>query len=485
MKPTKPQLEAIIIPIILFIIAFVWKLAYIETRDICLDEPFTIFHAQHSVWDIIKLTAQNEPNPPLFMLLLHFWIKFFGIDPISVRFLPLLFNAFTVVFIYQIGRKFFSLFTGIFAAGLFIFSTYHFYFGLETRTYSLLSLATSSSLFYFLSLTKDQNNRRVLIALIISNFVLIYSHFFGWFVVVIQLIISLSYLKDRLLFKRIIIALAITGATFLPMAMVFVKQFLVSSKGTWVQSPSNSEYLNQVFEFLNSKRVFALVFLFVFAGIIYKIYSKNKQPIKKELLIVLSWWLIPYTIMFLVSSKIPMFINRYILFNTIGFYLFISILMGFLFKKIPLYLIGLSILTLMFHDLKINSKEFYYREVKNASAYIDKFKTDSSIVIIYPHWADLGLVYYQNRKVFKDVYHFDSLCKSEQIFPVWNVDFAKEAIKNNPNKRVLFYQDGSPEYAAITEYLDSTYTKINAAFYPQCFQVSVYEPIVKDSLNQN
>ncbi len=479
MKRFRLQLEPIIIPLILFIVAFAWKLVFIESRDICIDEPFTIFHAQQNVLDIIKLTAQNEPNPPLFMLLLHFWIKLFGIEPLSVRLLPLLFNAFTVVFIYQIGRKFFSLTTGIFAAGLFIFSTYHFYFGLETRTYSLLSLATSASLFYFLSLIKNPSNRKFLIALIISNFVLIYCHFFGWFVVFVQFIISLLYLKNRVLFKRLFLALVITGLLFLPMAIVFVKQFLISSKGTWVQPPSNSEYLNQIFWFLNSKRVFVFVSITIFAGIIYKIYSRNNETIPRELIIVLLWWLIPYSIMFLVSSKVPMFINRYILFNTIGVYLSVAIFIGYLYKKIPNYIIGLSVLILMFIDLQINSKEFYYREVKNASVYIDKFKNDSSIVIIHPHWADLGLVYYQNRNIFKDVYHFDSLCKSEHFFPVWNIDFAKDAITNNSNKRVIFYQDGSFDYTAITEYLDSTYTKIDEVFFPQCFKVSIYDPKTK------
>lgn len=473
-----------IIPFLLLSFAFLWKLPFISSRDICLDEPFTIFHAQQSALDIIKLTAQNEPNPPLFMLLLHFWIKLFGIEPFSVRLLPLLFNAFTTVFIYQIGRRFFSLWAGIFAAGLFILSSYHFYFGLETRTYSLLSLATSASLFYFLSLTKTPNSRSFLIGLIISNIVLIYCHFFGWFVVFIQFIISLLYLKNRLLFKKIILVLVLTGVAFLPMAVIFVKQFLISSKGTWVQPPSNSEYLNQILWFLNSKRVFELALIVILAGIIYKIYSRDKESIPKELITVMLWWLVPYSIMFLVSSKVPMFINRYILFNSIGLYLSIAGIIWLLYKKVPLYIASLSILILMFVDLQINSKEFYYREVKNASAYIDKYKTDKSIVIIHPHWADLGLIYYQNSKIFKDVYHFDSLCNSEHIFPVWNIDFAKDAIANNPNKRVIFYQDGSFDYTAITELLDSTYTKIDEAFYPQCFKVKVYDPKTNDSSNK-
>ncbi len=64
--------QTILIAISLVLIALISKILFIGARDICLDEPFTIFHAQNNVLDILKLPAQNEPNPPMFMLLLHF-----------------------------------------------------------------------------------------------------------------------------------------------------------------------------------------------------------------------------------------------------------------------------------------------------------------------------------------------------------------------------------------------------------------------------
>ena len=243
------------LPIILFLIAFLWKFYYIDTRDICLDEPFTIFHAQHSLWDIIKLPANNEPNPPLFMVLLHFWIKLFGIEAGSVRILPLIFNALTAVFIYLIGKKFYSLPTALLASGIFILSTYHFYFALETRAYSLLSLATAASLYYFQSLIAKPESIRYLIALVVWNFILVYSHYFGWFVVFVQFIAGLLYLKERLVFRKVFIAIIATALLFTPMAVVFIKQFFKSSQGTWVLPPSRFEYVHQLYWFFNTKKI--------------------------------------------------------------------------------------------------------------------------------------------------------------------------------------------------------------------------------------
>ncbi len=481
MKITKQAFTAYLIPLILFLIAFIWKLVFIETRNICIDEPFTIFHAQQSALDIIKLSTQNEPNPPLFMLLEHFWIDLFGISSLSVRMLPLLFNALTVIYIFFIGKKFFNPWCGIFASGIFILSTNHFYFGLEARTYSLLSLATAASLFYFLSLIQNYNNKKLLAALVIANFVLTYCHFFGWFVVFVQFATSFIYIKDRKLFKMLLLSIIITGVSFSPMAIIFIKQFFISSHGTWVQPPSNSEYLSQLYWFLNAKRVFIFILISILAGSIFMIGTKNYKKISNELLILFLWWFIPYTIMFLISSKIPMFINRYILFNSIGLYLFIAAIITFLYKKTYLYIISTIILVLMLLNIQINSKEFFYREVKNSADFVKRNANSNSIVIIYPHWAAWGFVYYYNNEIFKNAYDFDSVLKKNNIFPVWNIDYAKDYISKNQDKRILYYQDGSTDYKAIVNYLDSTYRRVDSAFYPQCFNVFIYDPLSKDT----
>ena len=54
------------------------------------------------------------------MILTHFRIKPFGIGTYSVRFLPLLFNAFTVLFIYLAGKRFFGFWAGMIDSGMFV-----------------------------------------------------------------------------------------------------------------------------------------------------------------------------------------------------------------------------------------------------------------------------------------------------------------------------------------------------------------------------
>ena len=471
----KQSFQNIYLPLLLFIIAFCSKLFFITSRDICLDEPFTIFHAQFPIIDIISLPTQNEPNPPLFMLLLHCWIKLFDISPFSVRLLPLLFNAFTVVFIYLIGKKHFNLWTGLLTASMFILSTYHFYFGLETRTYSLLSLGTAVSLYYFLSLITTPQ-RKYIIALIISNLLLIYSHYFGWFLVFVQFISCILYFKDKKAIKSMLLVLLLTGVLFLPMLPILIKQFLHSSQGTWVQVPSNSEYYNQLCYFFNSKQVLIFCALSILFTISHLVYSKKLNLIEKKLFVILFWWFIPYTIMFAISFKIPMFLNRYILFNTIGLYLFVAIIVNLLPLKKISYIIGITIITLFYSELQINSKDFYYREVKNLAENAKRKSNTNSVVLIYPHWADLGFMYYYDRNVFKNYEKYDSLLALKNVHHVWNSYEATDKLKTFNNKRILYVQDGQLDDLSIFNLLDSTNKLKDSVFYPQCFQLSVFNP---------
>ena len=477
MNFSKVELQKLYLPIILFFIAFCSKFFFITTRDICLDEPFTIFHAQFPVWDILSLPAQNEPNPPLFMLLLHFWIKLFGIDPISVRILPLLFNAITVVFIYAIGKKFFNLWTGLLASSIFILSTYHFYFGLETRTYSLLTMATTIALFYFLSLLETPN-RKTIIYLIITNSILIYSHYFGFFILLMQFIGGLFYLKNKKIILSIFIVLLSTGILFIPMISIVINQFFHSSKGTWVQPPTNADYYIQLWMFLNSKEIFLYVITTLLIGMTIMLLTKklNFKVINFNFLIILLWWIVPYTIMFFVSFKMPIFINRYILFNTIGLYLFIAIIVNLFFEKKLSYLIGGLLIIYSFKDLEINSKEFYYREIKNVVKKVKDNSTKNNLILLYPQWALLGFMYYFDRKIFENVQKYDSLLATKNVYPVWNLDEAKEKISDFKTQKIVYVQDGQLGDYAIYQYLDSNFIIKDSVFYPQCFQVGVFIP---------
>ncbi|MBK9358015.1 MAG: glycosyltransferase family 39 protein [Bacteroidales bacterium] len=478
------KLLNLFIPLLLFLVAFCWKLFFINQRDLCLDEPFSVFNAQKSLAEIMKIPAQGEPNPPLFMILLHFWMKLVGLETGAIRILPLIFNAVTVVFLYLAGKRFFSLWTGLVASGLFLFSTYHFYHGIEARTYSFFSMATAASLYFYFLYAGNTKNYKALTGLILSNILLVYSHYFGWFVIFSQFLTSIFYIRSFRSFFRLMIPFLGTAAGFIPMVPVIIRQFNKSTRiGTWLNPPNGTDFLEQIQYFLNHKEVYWLVLYIFSAGAVFTLIMvalKKWKGLNIGVPVLLIWWFVPYCIMFLISSKIPMFNSKYILFNTIGMYLFIGAMINFLFQKHKYIepLVGLVLIVYMYLHLKILPDYFAYREVRNSVEFVKSHENDKSIVLIYPVWADFAFTYYYDRSIFQNHQNFQETMVRKDLYRVWGLSNVQTVIRANPKRRVIYYQDGKNynEGEDVFGYLDTAFVRVDLQVFPQTFKVGVYDP---------
>src|SRR3954468_23777111 len=99
-------------PVILFVLNFFTKLVFLTSQEIALDEPFSIYHAQFPVFVIIE-QLKGYNNPPLYEIILHFWIRLFGISPFSVRLLPMLFACLSPVALFYFAKNYFPLRTAV------------------------------------------------------------------------------------------------------------------------------------------------------------------------------------------------------------------------------------------------------------------------------------------------------------------------------------------------------------------------------------
>lgn len=467
-----------LLPVLVFCISFLWKLPFITHRDLCIDEPFTLFNAQKSVADIIRLTADGEPNPPLFLLMLHFWIKLSGIGVAAVRILPLIFNSLGAGVIFLTGRKFFGVWTALVASGLFLVSNFQFFHAIELRTYSLLTLATAASLYFYLSVLKEPRKICLVTGLVLSDIALVYTHHFGWLVLLMQFVNLLFELKNRKAANSVLIAGSITVIAYLPFFIILFRQFVKSSKGTWIQPPdSGLQYFYQIYQLLNHKEVVNAILWILASGIIYTIYHKKWKSVNRDLLIVFVWWFVPFTLMFFVSFKIPVFITRYLLFNSVGLYLFsaaasIELLHH---NKYLTPLAAAILIGMMANRMRILPDDFSYRELRNSTAFVTSNQRKGDIVILYPYWTDTGFAYYTSKQIFRDTRYFTRRLNQRLIFPVWGIEMVKSIIEQQHPTGIIYCLNG-PEKGGddgIGTYLISHYKAVDSAFFPQTIAVTV------------
>ncbi|MCK4836499.1 MAG: glycosyltransferase family 39 protein, partial [Candidatus Aminicenantes bacterium] len=191
-----------------------------------------------------------DPHPPLFLVVLHFWIKIFGFNEFSPRFFIALTGIISVFPVYFLGKELINKNTGIIAGFLLSVNYYHLYYSQEVRPYMLLFLfSTLSYLFFIRNLKRIGKSDRVFYVL--STVLLLYTHFFGLFVLISQLI----YLGLHLIFQRKISRLPIIKdyllsgffMVLLYSPMIYFVLKMIEKKEHWIKSAPGSAIFPGIF----------------------------------------------------------------------------------------------------------------------------------------------------------------------------------------------------------------------------------------------
>jgi len=444
----------------LVVLQLLVTLPFINAFPIDLDEPFSIFYAQQDISDMMRMFTQ-ENNPPLHFVLLHFWIKLFGVTPFAVRSLSLLFSVLTIPVLYNFTKKIIKKEFAILTVGLFIFSTYLHYHALEARTYTLftlLSLMVFNECYDFI-FTKKGNYFK----LGLLNALLLYTHYLSGYIVFIEILMMIVYYKkfSKKSFYGIVKSFIITSILYLPGAYLFIirlKHF--SSNGTWVSKPNWINLYYTFVKFFNSELVF-----YIYALLIFILFFISKQSLKSILekidskkLYILFIFIFNYIGLFLFSITFqPVFLLRYLIFIFPFVYILIGILVELVYpKKLNKNYLFLLILPFVFSLIYI---PYNNRNGDELASYVKskvKNKTDYDIYIC-PPWYELTFIYHYNLDKFLDYKTLNDYKNKTHIKPIYN---AKE-MSLGDKKNIIFIDCDSYFVIKDNHILDSLKSVLN------------------------
>lgn len=467
-----------IIPLLFLILNLVLKGLFLGSNSLGGDEPFSVYHSQQSLSDLFAI-FQNENNPPLHFILLHYWIKIFGISEISVRLPSLIFSALTALFIYKIGLRFFNLRVAIYASILFLFSTYQVTFAHEARGYALMGLLTAASMYYYMEIviSKNRSNWKMCWFLL-ANTLLIYTHFFGFFVLFIQFFFIL-FQRDLLknYFKFLILFVGILLLAYSPYLWITLTRFTNSTQsGTWLTPPGGiSEFYEMLRAFSNAPVTAVFTIATLVIGLVLLILKRKQNPDRLATRLIVCWFYIPFVFMFVISFWVPMFLDRYLMFIAIGFCIIVAFSADFIIQKPRFKFIIPSLICLLF-VVSVKPNKSNKREVRETVELVKSLENDSTLVLVAPVHFSLNFIYYYDRALFEksDNKFIQNELNKRQLYCINSL----EGVDYKAWKRIVLV-DAASNFSApdnnILNTLNAEYNQTNKQHIEEIFDVYEFE----------
>jgi len=324
------------------------------TQSLWRDEAFSYFLAKNGIFRIMGLTA-GDFNPPLYYVLLHYWMLIFGKSEIALRSLSLIFFAIAVYFAFLFlqnvlviqGKRLWMYVVA------FAFNPALLYFAFEARMYSLFAFLSLMS-FYFFATKKRKEY-------IITSTLGLYTHYFFIFVVFTQLLYILFYKKKR---ERNYRAILLPLLFFAPWFLLVVRNLVKGTSEFWIGKTNWTDIVSSLgvlftgYERIDSPYYIPIIVISLFfaALCIYFLARKAKRN-DAVLPLLMLWSFLAYMIILIVSLFKPLYVFRYVIFACVGFNMLLFYVSEHLTHKMRTYLfIILFISILFFNQVQIKQK---------------------------------------------------------------------------------------------------------------------------------
>lgn len=300
------------------------------------DEIWIITTALSPFPDFLHEIIQDWVHPPLFQFIVRGWVYLFGNGDLSVRFLAVAFGVLSIPLIYWLGKGISGRTTGLLTAALLAFSPVHIYHSQYGRHYSLVVFFVLLSMTAFLRVYYQPRNRGYCVFYIISNVLLVYTHYFGWLIVFCQGLFFLFRRFDHL--KQLSVLLFIIVLSYIPWIFLVLKFASLNTSSeqqlvpfiSWVQPPSFLEPLRTLASFNGQLPIpyqgkLGLLLLFGISLFSLRcVFHKDKYW--EAILFLFSCVFVPFVLVFIFSYTVqPIWLLRGMLVCLPAYYLLIAL----------------------------------------------------------------------------------------------------------------------------------------------------------------
>lgn len=429
------------------------------------DEAFSIFHAQQTLTELFA-NFQSEPNPPLYFILLHYWIQWFGIGMLAVKSLSIIFSAFTALPLYFLGIRIQGRFTAIFTSLMFLFSNLLFDFSHEVRAFALVGFLAVSSFLLFFKILKNSSLGSIMLFTLL-NALLVYSHYISVLVPIVQFICLWLFRNKMTKFWVIVSSFPISALLVMPQ---IIRAFSNMPDETfWLAQPVFFDLNYTLLKLLGNDTAANFIFIPLSAFPILILLNRrfkifNAQFNVKYALVLLSWFFIPIILCFFLAQFTPVFLVRYLLFSTFGSFLCLSYLTATLNIRKGVRNVLFTIYVVFFIT-EFKPINFDVEKWSLISDFINNYKDDNTVVMISANYKIIDFSYYHDLGAFHDYNSLEDRMKDKRIYAintVNNLDIIPSLEKYNRIILILSHDKVvDPNHSLENYLLEHQYVKCN------------------------
>lgn len=373
-------------------------------QSLWLDEAAQAIESARPISEQFDIPA--DFHPPLFHLLLHFWMQV-STSEIWLRLLPTLLGIISIILMYRIGtlfvKKVITHKTVVFATLFVATSAFHVYYSNEIRPYMLSVVLALMSTYFLL--------QKRFIFYTVSAILFVYSLYLAPFLLFAHGVYIWFF--ERSWFRRWIVGLMLTILSFMPWVPLFLKQLKIGTglTGTlpgWSEAVSSVWYKSLPLTFskfvigritFDNKVFYGILVTGLFLLLIWPIYNLWKQQ-KVLFLKLATLSFLPVLLAFLVSLFIHILAPQRVIFVLPFFYLLLAAGLEVVGKRTRLMIIAIVIILNGYSLFQYSTNPRFQREQwREAVQYVENSGDSQSVAIfVFPQpfapwlWYQHGIV---------------------------------------------------------------------------------------------
>ena len=298
-----------------------------------LDEAVSLNEARQPGWrNVVRvIQAWDRGKPPLYFLILHFWLTLFPATEVSLRTPSIIFAGLSIPVLFVIGKDIVGRKAAALACALLAINPQFVLVSSWARMYSLFFLLTLSSSLCLVRAIRSRTRGPADAWYLVSVAALLYVHNFSLLVICMHWTYVLLFHRGR--FLRVVWLTVMAGTLYLPWAWIAYHQLASilqpGSPISWIPSPTALNLLG-VFKHLAGSELLAMLFVPVSAfTVITCIGGIRAKGFKEDgawsqrvagVGLAVSWMVVPVALVFGFSwTARPIYVFHYVLFILPGF----------------------------------------------------------------------------------------------------------------------------------------------------------------------